>query len=192
MAAMFDMLHEEHFYMTGFEGIRVDNDYNSVYEVVIASMIGYNNELLVIGNNEQSAAWRRTCKALDVTVSTIDVDEDLAVAVDAILAANRNITHILCSQEVSARDLNKIGQLSRQYRRSIIVDNSSESFTMADIDKYNIDFLVCPQTEGSLIVARRSKLVQTEGNARCSSNDLYAIWQNGLASRQSTLEPMAC
>jgi aspartate aminotransferase-like enzyme len=192
MAAFIDILHEEHFYRTGFESVRVNGNYEAVYETVIASMIGYNNELLVIGQSEQSAAWRKTCKALDVYVSTIDVDNDIATALETILSVNRNITHILCGSEVSAEDLNKIGELSRKYRRSLIADNSREDYTMADIDKYNIDFLVCPQSEGSLIIARRSKLVQTEGNARNISNDLYTIWQAGLADRRSTLEPMAC
>ncbi len=192
MAAFIDILREEHFYRTGFESIRVNGNYEAVYEAVIASMIGYNNELLVIGQSEQSAAWRKTCKALDVNVSTIDIDNNIATAVETILSVNKNITHILCGSEVSADVLNKIGEISRKYRRSLIADNSHYDYNMNDIDRYNIDFLVCPQVDSSLIVARRSKLVQTEGNARNIANDLYTIWQSGLSDRRSTLEPMAC
>ncbi|MBE6340061.1 MAG: hypothetical protein K6G73_02010 [Marinilabiliaceae bacterium] len=192
MAAFIDILREEHFYRTGFESIRVNGNYEAVYEAVIASMIGYNNELLVIGQSEQSAAWRKTCKALDVNVSTIDIDNNIATAVETILSVNKNITHILCGSEVSTDVLNKIGEISRKYRRSLIADNSHYDYNMNDIDRYNIDFLVCPQVDSSLIVARRSKLVQTEGNARNIANDLYTIWQSGLSDRRSTLEPMAC
>ncbi|MBP5419355.1 MAG: hypothetical protein J6Y72_06055 [Bacteroidales bacterium] len=192
MAAFIDILREEHFYRTGFESIRVNGNYEAVYEAVIASMIGYNNELLVIGQSEQSAAWRKTCKVLDVNVSTIDIDNNIATAVETILSVNKNITHILCGSEVSADVLNKIGEISRKYRRSLIADNSHYDYNMNDIDRYNIDFLVCPQVDSSLIVARRSKLVQTEGNARNIANDLYTIWQSGLSDRRSTLEPMAC
>lgn len=192
MAAFIDILREEHFYRTGFESIRVNGNYEAVYEAVIASMIGYNNELLVIGQSEQSAAWRKTCKALDVNVSTIDIDNNIATAVETILSVNKNITHILCGSEVSSDVLNKIGEISRKYRRSLIADNSHYDYNMNDIDRYNIDFLVCPQVDSSLIVARRSKLVQTEGNARNIANDLYTIWQSGLSDRRSTLEPMAC
>jgi hypothetical protein len=192
MAAFIDILREEHFYRTGFESIRVNGNYEAVYEAVIASMIGYNNELLVIGQSEQSAAWRKTCKALDVNVSTIDIDNNIATAVETILSVNKNITHILCGSEVSSDVLNKIGEISRKYRRSLIADNSHYEYNMNDIDRYNIDFLVCPQVDSSLIVARRSKLVQTEGNARNIANDLYTIWQSGLSDRRSTLEPMAC
>lgn len=192
MAAFIDILREEHFYRTGFESIRVNGNYEAVYETVIASMIGYNNELLVIGQSEQSAAWRKTCKALDVNVSTIDIDNNIATAVETILSVNKNITHILCGSEVSSDVLNKIGEISRKYRRSLIADNSHYDYNMNDIDRYNIDFLVCPQVDSSLIVARRSKLVQTEGNARNIANDLYTIWQSGLSDRRSTLEPMAC
>ena len=43
----------------------------------------------------------------------------------------------------------------------------------------------------SIIIAKRSRLVMTEGNARRGAHDIYAVWQDSLSCRNPKWVPMA-
>ena len=60
------------------------------------------------------------------------------------------------------------------------------------IRKYKIDYLVgnLISSLSSFVLARRNKLVQTEGNARSLSKDLHNLWQQTLRNRRREIEPM--
>lgn len=191
--------HPDHFYLTGFEGLCVEAGHSSVCEAVISSVIPFDRELLVLGSEHSQACalWRTICRELDIQVSFLDsTDENLIDALNAVLETNKHITHVLCSSERATEQLRAIGKEVRQMRRTLIVDNCTDVISMANIDEFNIDFLITASEDKeanpiSLIVARRSRLVQTEGNARNANHDIYALWQEIAGGRRSTLEPMA-
>ncbi len=190
--------HPDRFYLTGFEGLCVEAGHSAVCEAVISSAMPFDRELLVIGceKSDTCSLWRSICHRLDVPVSFLDVaDEDLLDALSTILQANRNISHVLCSSERSSEMLRKIGAVVRNERCSFVVDNCTDVISMKNINDFCIDFLITASTDNdenpiSLIVARRSRLVQTEGNARTASQDIYTMWQKSMQDRRSTLEPM--
>lgn len=189
--------HPDHFYLTGFEGICVDAAHTTLTEALISSVVPFDGELLVVGTDESCALWRTLCHNLSIQISVLDSSaDDLADALEAVLSTNRHITHVMCSSDRDDASLRTIGNAVRRHRRSFIVDNSSDAVQMADVDVYNIDFLMTAAADAdaspvSLIVARRSKLVQAEGNARNSSHDIYALWQQIVGVRCPSLEPMA-
>lgn len=190
-------IHSDHFYLTGFEGMCIEAGHTAMCEAVISSVVPFDREILVIGSGATCAKWRSLCHKLDIAVSALDCDteENLIDAMEAVLTANTHISHVMCSAESCGNQLNSVGKLARKYRRSFIVDNDSDTVSMANINEYSIDFLITAAADEvenpiSLIVARRSKLVQTEGIARSASHDIYAMWQETLGVRRPTLEPM--
>lgn len=186
----------DRFYQTGFEQLCFESSRSAIGETVISSVIPFDGELLIVGNSEICSAWRKTCLDLSINVSVIDVQDtenDIEAALNAILKTNSHITHVICSSSRSNETMDIIGRVVRDYKRSLIVDNTSDKLAMNDINRLGIDFMIASDNDSvSLIVARRSKLVQIEGNARVANHDLYALWQEHMCNRRSTLEPMAC
>lgn len=190
-------IHSDHFYLTGFEGMCIEAAHTAMCEAVISSVVPFDREILVVGSGARCTKWRSLCHKLDIAVSALDCDteENLLEAMEAVLTANTHISHVMCSAESCDNQLDSIGKMVRKFRRSFIVDNDNDAVTMTNINKFNIDFLITAAADEvenpiSLIVARRSKLVQTEGIARSASHDIYAMWQATLGVRRPTLEPM--
>ncbi len=191
--------HPDRFYLTGFEGLCVDANHSTVCEAVISSVVPFDCELLVIGCEESATCklWRSICHRLDVPVSFLDAPSDsLLDALETVLEANRNISHVLCTSERTTEMLKAIGSVVRKARRSFIVDNCTDVISMKNINDFCIDFLITASADSeqnpiSLLVARRSRLVQTEGIARSASHDIYTLWQQTMAGRRPTLEPLA-
>lgn len=184
------------FYRTGFEELCMNISRTATSEAVISSVIPFDGELLIIGNSEVCTLWRHICHNLSISVSVIDgqdTEECLETALKAVLNTNEHITHIICSSERSANSLSLIGKMAKEYRKSLIVENANNAIAASNMNSHNIDFLITAEENcETLVVARRSKLVQTEGNARHANHDIYAMWQNDMRVRTATLEPMAC
>lgn len=192
---MLKMDKSESFYQTGFETLCVEAGHSNMIEALISSVIPFDGELLIIGNSDMCKMWRTICHNLSINVTAIDgtdTEADLNEALRVVMESNRHITHVICSVEKGHDDLKKIGDAAKRYRKSLIVDNSTDTLSISDMNQYNIDYLISADENLSLVLARRSKLVQTEGNARMASHDLYTIWQNSMSLRRPTLEPMAC
>lgn len=188
--------HPETFYLTGFEGICVEATHETLTEAVISSVIPLDGELLIIGNSEVTKLWCQVALKLNIAVSMLNSSyENLIEILEAMLSTNKKISHIICSSELSEAKIRRIGRVVRRSRRSFVFDNSAYDISMENINDCGIDFLMTAldhdeQKPVSLLLARRSKLVQTEGNARAAHHDIYAIWQEVLLARRSSLEPM--
>lgn len=179
-------------YKLGFEELFVDGGVVAASEAVISSVVPLDGELLIVGNVSAIDEWRAVCHNLSIVASVIDnsgTTADVLCAVEAILASNSHISYIICSSDKCEACLAAIGMLARKYKRSFVVVDKTDSVEVLSMKQLNIDFLI--SSTGS-IVARRNKLVQTEGNARMSAQDIYAMWQRSMSQRQATLEPMAC
>ncbi len=189
--------HPESFYLTGFEGICVEADHATLTEAVISSVIPLDGELLIVGNGEVTNMWCQFAFKHNIAVSMLNSSySNLIEILEAMLSTNKKISHIICCSELSVATVRRIGRVVRRSRRSLVFDNSSYDISMENINDCGIDFLMTAldyneEKPVSLLLARRSKLVQTEGNARAAHQDIYAIWQEVLGNRRSTLEPMA-
>ena len=186
---------KERFYLTGYEGLCLGMSHETLTEAVISSVVPMGREMLLVGDSEACTLWRKVCHKLSIKVTVLDAaKEDLGEAVETILKANTQISNIMCSTKSGADVLRTLGRLARKSRKQFVVDNSDDTLTLADIDESGVDFAISG-SEGkdaiSMIVARRSRLVMAEGNARSAKHDIYAIWQDTLTSRNSRWMPMA-
>ncbi len=184
----------DHFYLTGYEGLCLALNHKDLTRSIISSAVPFEGELLVIGNTDSCALWRQVCAELRIRVSAIDIAEcDLLTAAETILKVNTRISHILCTTEAHNDTIKQLSLLAHKNRKAIIVDNSADDMNMADVENCEVDFVISASDECnmSVIVARRSKLVMTEGNARNFQDDIYAMWQESLASRSAVWAPMA-
>lgn len=185
----------EHFYLSGYEGLCVQMGHEELTRSIISTAVPMEGELLVVGGDELCGLWRRVCASLRIRVSAIDVERgDVVVATETLLKVNQRITHILCSTQLDAEVVRRLTELAHRNGRSVIVDSTSDSMDMGDIEKSGVDFAISAG-EGdrpvSVIVARRSRLVMTEGNARRREHDIYMAWQASLEGRTSRIRPMA-
>lgn len=176
----------------GFEELFVDGDSHFASEAVISSVIPLDGELLIVGNVDTIKQWRSVCYNLSIPASIIDTEGtsvDILTALEAILKSNTRISHIIANSDKSNALIASLGMMARKYKRSFILVDNADNATTIDMNQLNIDFLICADGK---IVARRNRLVQTEGNARVSAHDIYALWQRSMINRRATLEPMAC
>lgn len=182
------------FYLTGYEGIFVEANRSQVCECVISSVVSLNSDLLLVADSSSFDVWSDLCDGLGINVTLVDAKCVSTSSVQAILDDNTDISHIM-SLDVRDRDvLMALGNLARANRRSFVVEvEGADNIRLADLEAMNIDYLVQTSDSAddmSLVVARRSKLVQTEGNARHRNQDIYAMWQSTVAVRSSSLKPM--
>ncbi|MCF0191764.1 MAG: hypothetical protein HUJ96_10940 [Marinilabiliaceae bacterium] len=184
----------EYFYLTGYEGICVKTDRLQVCKSVISSVVPIDSELLLIGDNDACESWRDLCACLDINVTLLDGDAVELTDIESVLKANLRISHVMCTGRRGRRDLEEIGRLAHRMHRSFVVEvEENEVLRLRDVEELSIDFLISSPKDDrdvSLIVAKRAKLVQTEGNARSSQYDIYAMWQQEVGMRSSTLLPM--
>lgn len=184
----------DHFYLTGYEGLCFGMDHETLTRSVISSAVPMYGELLAIGNEQEIEAWSAICRDLHIAMTSIvSHGADAAQAVADILAENPAISHILCTTDYAA--IKSLSQVAHKHRVAVIADTDSVELDMAFIEDAGIDFAIsttpADEMSMSIIIARRSRLVMTEGNARPGEHDIYAAWQDSLASRNSTIIPMA-
>ncbi|MDO4461136.1 MAG: hypothetical protein Q4C30_01380 [Bacteroidia bacterium] len=182
------------FYLTGYEGIFVEANREQVCECVISSVVSLGSDLLLVVDSSSFDAWESLCYGLGINVTLLDANRVSILDIKSILAEDSEISHIM-TVGVTDRDLLlQIGLASKEYKRSFVVETiADDHIRMADLESMNVDYLLQAASDSSdmsLVIARRNKLVQTEGNARRPSQDIYAMWQNSVAFRSSSLQPM--
>lgn len=185
----------DHFYLSGYEGLCVSVGHEDLTRCIISTAVPMEGELLVVGGDDLCAMWRGVCASLKIRVSAIDVDKsDVLTATETLLKVNPRITHILCSTHCDAATIKALTMMAHRNGRSVIVDCSADNMNMSEIEASGVDFAISAADGGqpmSVIVARRSRLVMTEGNARRREHDIYSAWQQSLSGRTPKMRPMA-
>lgn len=188
----------DHFYLTGYEALCLRASHSELTRSIISSAVPIDAELLVVGHTTQCDEWRHACAELRIHVTALDLAEtasiaELTEATEAILEANHRISHILADTAAGQQTIEALATIAHRAHRGMIADNSSAAISIADLEAANVDFTIADTTVSdiALVVARRSRLVMTEGNARQADHDIYAAWQNTLAARNPTWAPMA-
>ncbi len=185
----------DHFYLTGYEGLCLNLSHDEITRSVISSAVPMYGELLVVGAENDIAKWNGVCASLRIGVTSIagETSETASLA-ESILKTNTKISHILCSSNCGKETIDALCAVAHKHRCAVIVDNQGDEINLAGVEGAGIDFAFST-AEGeqpiSVFVARRSRLVMTEGNARQGVHDIYAVWQDSLASRNPTWAPMA-
>lgn len=185
----------EHFYLTGYEGLCLNLCHDEITRSVISSAVPMYGELLVVGAESDIVKWNEVCASLRIGVTSISGETvETAAVAERVLKENTKISHILCSSDCGKETINALCVAAHKLRRAVIVDNREVEIDLAGVEGAGIDFAFST-AEGeqpiSVFVARRARLVMTEGNARQGVHDIYAVWQDSLASRNPTWAPMA-
>lgn len=185
----------DHFYLTGYEGLCLGLNHDDITRSVISSAVPMYGELLVVGSESDIVKWSGICARLRIGMTSISGETvETARVAETILKDNNRISHILCSSNCGKETINALCAAAHKRRCAVIVDNKGDEIDLAGVEGVGIDFAFST-AEGeqpiSVFVARRSRLVMTEGNARQGEHDIYAVWQDSLANRNPTLVPMA-
>jgi 2-aminoethylphosphonate-pyruvate transaminase len=183
----------------GFTAILMQGSGTFSVESVVTTAVPPSGRLLVLANGaygERMAAIARRCGvACDVLASVEDHHPNLE-RLDNALDADPRITHVgMVHCETTTGMLNPVaaaGRIVRTHRRSFIVDAmSSFGGIPMDMEAMGADYLISSANKCiqgvpgfGFVIARRTVLEQTRGQARSLSLDLYDQWhtmgqQNG-------------
>ncbi|MCU4165309.1 hypothetical protein [Carboxylicivirga caseinilyticus] len=190
----------ENFYLTGYETISFKRTREFALETVLASVVPFEKDLLIISNNIDDLRLKRLCSYHGISSLIIKKPETLADWEEfGLTVANyRRYSHILVSCDVNdesdMNQLKKISTLIDNMKIGLIVHCRRKPMELIEVSNLNVDYMICNGTNSdisSVVLARRSRLVQTEGTSRDSKMDLYNYWQSTLYGRNSYIEPMA-
>lgn len=178
----------------GFETVLMQGSGTFGVESVISSVVGKNDQLLVLVNGAYGERIVKMAKVHGIThiVKTFPENEIVTPnAVQEVLSQHPGITHVACIHSETTTGLfnpiTEIGAICKQAGKVFIVDAmSSFGGVQMDINAMQIDFLVSSSNkciEGvpgfSFVLCKKSELLKAQGQARSLSLDLYDQW-NGL------------
>ena len=178
----------------GFETVLMQGSGTFGVESVISSVVGKNDQLLVLVNGAYGERIVKMAKVHGIThiVKTFPENEIVTPnAVQEVLSQHPGITHVACIHSETTTGLfnpiTEIGAICKQPGKVFIVDAmSSFGGVQMDIKAMQIDFLVSSSNkciEGvpgfSFVLCKKSELLKAQGQARSLSLDLYDQW-NGL------------
>jgi len=190
----------EDFYHTGYETISFKRTREFALEAVLASVIPFEKDLLIVANNSDDLHIQKLCKLYNVSNSLISLPEteEGLEAVVSTLAQEQRYSHILVSCDVNTseqKDLIRL--LANELKKTsikLIIHCRRSPMDLNEVSELNIAYMICNGMSSyisSVVLARRSQLVQTEGISRSYKFDLYSYWQKTLYSRKSGIKPMA-
>lgn len=181
------------FYQTGFETILFDQDKSFALETVLSSIIHWDKGLLVLNSGVTDLNFSALAVFFDIinhNTHHLDFPD-----IEQLIQRQHSLTHVLLNlsdaEALSDSDLKHLLQLISRRKLTLIVNCDSVVHGLNDRFLGSIDFMVGKiHSQRSFVVARRSKLVQAEGNSRNLNKDLYAYWQWSVRHRNAVIEPM--
>ncbi|MEK7277683.1 MAG: 2-aminoethylphosphonate--pyruvate transaminase, partial [Chloroflexota bacterium] len=165
-------------------------------EAVISSALPPRGRLLVVANGAYGSRMAQIAKVHKIESTVLNYAENCAPdlpAIEAALSGDAAITHVAVVHSETTTGLinpvKKIGGIVKKHNRRFIVDAmSSFGGVPINLAECGIDFLVSSANkciEGvpgfGFIIAQREALLETDGNARSLSLDVFAQWR-GLES----------
>lgn len=178
----------------GYETVLMQGSGTFGVESVISSVVGKNDQLLVLVNGAYGERIVKMAKVHGITHIVKAFPENEIVtpnAVQEVLSQHPGVTHVACIHSETTTGLfnpiTEIGAICKQAGKVFIVDAmSSFGGVQMDIKAMQIDFLVSSSNkciEGvpgfSFVLCKKSELLKAQGQARSLSLDLYDQW-NGL------------
>ncbi len=190
----------EDFYLTGYETISFKRTREFALETVISSVVDFDKDLLIVANNSDDLHIQKLCKLYGVNASIIKLPEtrsELEILINS-LQEQRLYSHILISCDVNLpackHQIRVLAELLSATSIKLIVQCRRSPMALNEVSDLNIAYMVCNGMSNyisSVVLAKRSQLVQTEGISRSDKLDLYNYWQKTLYRRKSAIKPMA-
>ncbi len=191
-----DKIHPDQFYRTGCETIFFNSDIRFALDSVLSSVIPDNGEIVFFGKGTFEPV-EASARKFDLSYMFFDGDAGDFHLFETLLYSRSAISHVLLTIDT---DNEETDQLIHQLcpileHRGVDLILYCPSSVQSINDRANncVDFLVggwADLPEVSFVVARRNKLVLTEGNSRSLHHDLYASWEGMLQNRGSDIMPM--
>ena len=185
------------FYTTGFETILFNKDNSFVLETVLSSSVLWEKEILITGNEKSIEKLSKTVNNQNLTYHCLDWFSDGLDNFEEKKSTYSSVTHLLVGIDsdnlIEKIPVKKLLKLSLTHKYNLIVYCDSPVLGLNDVFDGAIDYMVggvSIEPLLSFVVARRSRLVQTEGKSRNFNNDLYSYWQWSLRNREPFIEPM--
>jgi hypothetical protein len=185
------------FYQTGFETIVFNKDRTFAIETVLSSVVTLDDEILIAGFGNSLNELERKATQQGIVFHRYNWFTDGWNRLDEVVTANPKISKILigidAETEVDDIPVEALLSVAAKRKTGLIVYCETSVDGLNDRFKGAIDFMIgeCDcYTKHSFVVARRSKLVQTEGVSRSFHFDLYGYWQWSMRKRNSIIEPM--
>ena len=185
------------FYTTGFETILFNRDHSFVLETVLASSVGWDNEIIIVGNHDSLGKLSKIANKQNLTHHCLGWFSEKWDDFENGLPSYNDVSHILIGidSETDLRHIpvKKLLQLSARHKFSLIVYCDTSVTGLNDLFEGSIDYMIGGlevEPIQSFVVARRSRLVQTEGKSNCFNLDLHSFWQWTMRNREPIIEPM--
>ncbi|MCT4588545.1 MAG: hypothetical protein N4A71_12020 [Carboxylicivirga sp.] len=192
-------INPEDFYQTGYETISFKRTREFALETVISSVVPLDKDLLIVANDSDDKHIQKLCRIYGVDNVLIQVPES-PMELEAIFSAydeSNMHSHLLVSCDVNTpegqRLINRLAKELSKTSIKLIVHCRREPMDLNQLSALNVAYMICNGKSGyisSVVLARRSQLVQTEGISRSFNQDLYNYWQKTLFGRKSGIKPM--
>ncbi|WP_088655581.1 hypothetical protein [Geofilum rhodophaeum] len=185
-------IRSDRFYQTGFETIVFDHESAYALATVLASVLSWEQEILWMSQKSHPNTSSPDA-AGEVRLHPLALDnlQGLEQGIEQNRLVHAVVLQIESSEALSDQLIDQLLFLTARHKLTLIVHCEGPTQALNDRFHGGIDYMVgslSPQR--SFVVARRSKLVQTEGNSRSFNLDLYASWQRSMARRNAIIEPM--
>ena len=193
-------LSAETFYLTGYETLTFNRNLDFALETVLSSVVPFEKELLIISNDDTNLKIIDLCEKqlVNYKIVSIPTNKDGWDNLEKVLTNYRQFSHVLVSGDVSSdcerSHLLQLGSYLENSRIGFILHCNHQPMILSDVRAVGIDYMICNGlgcAVSSVVLAKRSRLVQTEGISRNSMFDLHGYWQKTLHRRKSGIEPMA-
>lgn len=185
------------FYTTGFETILFNKDQSFVLEAVLASTVAWDNEILIAGNSNSLDKLGKIVSKQNLTYHCLNWSPESGDDFENDFNNYSGVSHLLIGIDsltsMENIPVKKILQIASKNKYSLIVYCDISVTGLNDIFNGAIDYMIgglSAEPPKSFVVARRSRLVQTEGKSRSFNMDLYSYWQWSMKDRTSIIEPM--
>lgn len=182
----------EEFYLTGFETISFNQSRGFAIETILDSVVPFEREILII--SEEKTSYQQWIKKHNTNALVIEKSnsEDLSFR----LFLQPEISHVILTVDSSnpkeIENLKEIGLVCEAEKVELIVDCIGEPLSFKTMKLIDASFFIYDEGAGnSTVIAKRSRLVQTEGMSRSFTYDLYGYWQKAIMVRGHGIEPMA-
>jgi hypothetical protein len=188
----------DNFYQTGYECISFKKSSIFALEAVLASVVPMDKSVVILNSGANSSATVETCMKHNINFKVVDFFNNSIdfTSLENLLSSSDNFSHICISLSESTSlkdiDLLRLKEITEKSNTGLFLYYTGDTMNFNRIRKYKIDYLVgnLISSLSSFVLARRNKLVQTEGNARSFSKDLHSLWQQTLRNRRREIEPM--
>lgn len=191
-----DSIQPDQFYRTGFETIFFFQDTQFALECVLSSVVPAEKEIVIAGTGNLHSIVSAANK-FDIPAIVYDDNLSELQLIESFLYSRDNVSHLLLVAGVDdinpEKYIQPLSDVLKHKGIDLVLFCTSAVESISDRTNDSVDYMVGGWEDipdNSFVVARRNKLVQTEGNSRSLNNDLYASWQLMLRGRQSRITPM--